>query len=149
MTFDGSGGSGASKDTESSGGNDSLRRFGKLAGQEFPVTEKNIHKIETHLLRFSQEDGSMAPQNAMMIGRLKTAFAEGRPISGADASFYFHELYESSLMDAGMDYPEAHSLAFAEYGVSPFSVYTPEVVQSFPEFFNSNWFQFWGLGGDE
>src|SRR5260370_40396897 len=108
MTFDGSGGSGASKDTASSGGNDSLRRFGKLAGQEFPVTEKNIHNIETHLLSFSQVYGLMDPQNAMMIGRLKTAFAVGRPISGANAYFYFHEFYESALMDACMDYADAH-----------------------------------------
>jgi hypothetical protein len=127
-----------------------LYRFGTLAGQEFTVTGSNIEKIETHLQRFSEEeeDGSMAPQNEMMLDRLKTAFAEGRAVYGADASFYFHELHEASLMDAGIDYPEAHSSAFAKYGVSPFSVYAPEVVQSFPELFNSHWLKFWDLGGE-
>jgi len=147
MAFEGSGKHEASKHTANSRGHDDPSSLGKLAGKEFFITEENIRKIEAHLQRFSEEDGSMAPQNAMMIDRLKTALAAGCPISGADASFYFHELYEASLMDVGIDYPEAHSLAFAEYGVSPFSVYAPEVVQSFPELFNSHWFKFWDLGG--
>lgn len=45
-----------------------------------------------------------------------------------------------------MAYDEAHTAALAKNGVSPFSVYAPEVIQSFPENFNDRSFSFWGIG---
>lgn len=38
-----------------------------------------------------------------------------------------------------------HNAALNEYGVSPFRVYHPEVIQENPSFFNDNWLRFWGL----
>jgi hypothetical protein len=40
---------------------------------------------------------------------------------------------------------EAHPAAFEQLGMSPFSVYHPDVIQQFPEFFNQSWRDFWGL----
>ena len=83
-----------------------------------------------------------------MIERLRTAIAEGKPISGADASFYFHELYESDLMDnSGLDYATAHRMALDYYDVSDFTVYHPDVIQEFSENFGRLWLKFWGIGG--
>jgi hypothetical protein len=77
--------------------------------------------------------------------RLEIALARGRTISGGDASFYMHEVHEATLMGRGTPYDEAHNAALEKYGVSVFSVYHPDVIQAFPEYFNENWFRFWGL----
>ncbi len=89
----------------------------------------------------------MAPENEAMIAKLRAALAEGRPISDGDASFYFHELHESTLMGQGVEYDEAHAAAIAKYGVSPYSIYPPDVINAFPDVFNNNWFAFWGING--
>ncbi len=80
-----------------------------------------------------------------MIGRLEAALAGGRTIAGGDASFYMHEVYEATLMARGIPYEDAHDAALARYGVSVFSVYHPDVIRAYPEYFNSNWFNFWGI----
>ena len=82
-----------------------------------------------------------------MIQRLKDALQAGRTISGADASFYLHEVSESTMMGKGMSYNIAHSKALLKYQVSPFSVYHPEIISNISESFNSNWRSFWGLTG--
>jgi RHS repeat-associated protein len=114
--------------------------LGKLAGKSLNVSEKGLGIVEKHLAQFGD-----VPQNTAMIGRLRAALSEGRAISGADASFYMHEVAEATMMGRGMSYGAAHSGALAKYGVSPFSVYHPEVVQQFSSAFNSNWASFWGL----
>ena len=48
-------------------------------------------------------------------------------------------------MSRGIPYEEAHPAALAKYGVDPRSVYAPEVIQAFPDYFNNNWRAFWGL----
>ena len=80
-----------------------------------------------------------------MIERLRAAQQEGRTISGADASFYMHELTEATLMEGGMDYEAAHDAALAKYGVDPRSVYHPDVIRQFPDRLNDSWFRFWGI----
>jgi len=78
-----------------------------------------------------------------MVERLRTALSSGRSISGADASFYFHEVSEATMMGRGMAYDVAHPAALSKYGVSPFSVYHPDVINALPEAFGSNWAAFW------
>lgn len=85
------------------------------------------------------------PQIPTMIARLWSALAEEQPISGADASFYFHELLENTLMDDGIPYPEAHETAIARYGVSPFSIYAPDAIMANYEAFSLPYFEFWGI----
>ena len=114
--------------------------LGSLSGVEMEVTAEGLSSVASHLATF----GEYAP-NAAMLQRLTTALEAGSQISGADLVFYTHELMESQLMAQGLSYEAAHAAALAEYGVSPFSVYAAEVVQQFPQFFNSAWFRFWGL----
>lgn len=85
------------------------------------------------------------PPNTAMIARLRAALSEGRAISDADAVFYTHELAEATMMGRGMSYEAAHAAALSKYGVSPYSVYHPDVIQQFSEVFNSSWRNFWGL----
>jgi len=44
-----------------------------------------------------------------------------------------------------MFYETAHAAALGKYGVSPFSLYHPEVIQQFPAAFNNAWRAYWGL----
>jgi hypothetical protein len=114
--------------------------FGILAGKTVKVSKKGLEIVEVHLKRF----GDDAP-NAMMLERLRAAHASGRPISGADAVFYTHEVSEAGFMSRGMSWEEAHPAALAKYGVDARAVYAPEVIQAFPEQFNQYWRKFWGV----
>ena len=127
------------------GGDPSLDGLGKLKNQVISVTQKGIDLVKQHLSQFLQDDGSMYPQNTSAINRLQQAYDAGNGIAGGDASFYMHELYEKTLMDQELSYEEAHSAALARYEVSPFSVYSPEVIQDNPSWFATGWFKFWSL----
>jgi hypothetical protein len=81
-----------------------------------------------------------------MVGRLRGAMESGQRVTGADASFYIHELAESTMMARGLPYAQAHAATLSKYGVSPYSVYHPEVISKYPEMFGSPWKQFWGIG---
>ena len=83
--------------------------------------------------------------NTEMINRLETALESGTPITGADASFYLHELKEASLMSSGMSYNQAHQAALDFYEVSNFSVYHPDVIKKDLGFWNDGWLKFWGI----
>jgi len=48
-------------------------------------------------------------------------------------------------MAQGLSYDAAHASALEQAGVSPFSLYHPEVIQQFPQYFNNAWRAFWGL----
>ena len=71
--------------------------------------------------------------------------ANGQKITGADASFYMHEIAEATMMQQGMAYDIAHLLALEKYEVSPFSVYSPDVIRQFPEMFSKGFMKFWNL----
>ena len=122
--------------------------LGIFADRSAMVTQKGLDLVTDHLSQsdFLTEFGAMYPQNAMMLERLQAAAAAGEPVTGADAIFYTHEASEATMMADGMSYDEAHSAALEKYGVSPFSVYHPDVIEALPESFNSNWRNFWGIG---
>ena len=115
------------------------------------VSQKGLDTVRTHLSRpiftdpSTGELGVESPENATMIQRLEEALNQGNTVSGPDANFYFHELYESTLMDRGLSYDEAHQQALSRYGVSEFALYHPDVIQAFPYLFNSAWLDFWGI----
>jgi hypothetical protein len=92
-----------------------------------------------------QQAGGDFPPNQMMLDRLQAAMDAGTPVTGADAVFYTHEASEATMMARGMTYDDAHAAALEKYGVSPFSVYHPDVVQANPGWLNQNWRNFWGL----
>ena len=60
-----------------------------------------------------------------------------------------HEVAEATMM-RGCEYNLetynlAHVMALLKYGVSPFSVYAPEVIMQMPECFGTGWKKFWGI----
>jgi RHS repeat-associated protein len=125
--------------------------LGKLAGRQIRVTDKGLSIVTAHL---AQAGFEQVPENAAMIGRLQEALTHGKLISGADASFYLHEVSEATMMKRlvqnGLSfdgaYDVAHSAVLNKYEVSPFSVYHPDVIQALgPSHFNSSWWNFWGI----
>jgi RHS repeat-associated protein len=114
--------------------------LGTLAGREVSVSQKGLDLVENHLTQFGRHE-----PNVQMVERLRSALQSGQKVSGADASFYLHEAAEATMMRRGVLYDAAHDAALGKYGVSPYSVYHPEVIQSNPGLFNSNWRVFWGL----
>ncbi|MCT7975132.1 hypothetical protein [Laspinema olomoucense] len=125
-----------------SNGPDNL--LGNLAGLTDFIEAEKLKIVEQHLAQFEEFPGEF-PQNRAMLNRLNTALIEGRQISGADLSFYYHELKEEELMTKGLSYEEAHTTALQFYRVSPFSLYHPEVIQKFPDEFNKNWLNAWRI----
>lgn len=115
--------------------------FGKLENQEFLVEKEKLEIIKKHIAA----NFYAYPPNEMMIHRLEKALYSNQKISGGDASFYFHELKESQLMQNGLTYVEAHQQALKYYEVSPFSVYHPDVIKAYPDEFNKNWEIAWGI----
>lgn len=112
----------------------------KLAGAEIQVTQKGFDLVKTHLSQF----GDYGP-NSAMLDRLRGAMVSAKPATGADASFYMHEATEATKIARGMTYDEAHAAALEKHGVSPYSVYAPEVISDFGSHFNQNWRSFWGM----
>jgi hypothetical protein len=114
--------------------------LGKLVGLQIRVSRKGYAIVERHLAQFGE-----VAENTAMLARLRAALESNTKISGADASFYMHELSEATMMGRGLTYDVAHEAALSKYGVSPFSVYHPEVIEGLPDSFNSAWRAFWGI----
>jgi len=116
------------------------KRFGKLTGKSIKISEKTLETVKKHIKKF----GDDKPNEYMLI-RLQNALEKGEKISGADAVFFTHELVESHMMLKGLSYEEAHQKALQIFGVSPFSVYHPDVIKQFKDHFNKKWFNFWEI----
>lgn len=115
--------------------------FGRLDGKEINPTHRGLDKIKTHISNNEFD----APENTAMIERIEKAIKSGKKLSGADASYYMHEIKESTLMAKGMSYKQAHKAALETYKVSAFSVYHPEVILKDPSSWSKPWFDFWKL----
>ncbi len=114
--------------------------LGKLNGKSINVSEKGLSLVKNHISQFGD-----IPENQAMINRIESALKNGQPITGADASFYMHEAAEATMMQKGISYEVAHEAILQKYNVSPYSVYHPEVIQQFSEWFNQGFKNFWGL----
>ena len=114
--------------------------FGKLLGKEINPTDKGLSIVKQHL---SGEFSDVT--NDAMIDRIQQSIKNGSKLTDADASFYMHELNEVTLMKKGMLYDESHALSLEKYDVSPFSVYSPEVIKAFPDSFGRGFKKFWGI----
>jgi hypothetical protein len=115
--------------------------FGQLEGKKFLVKKESLEMIKKHII----SNFYYYKPNEMMINRLEQALNNNQEISGADASFYFHESREAELMQQGLTYSEAHQQALKDYEVSPFSVYHPDVIRAYPDEFNQKWEREWGI----
>jgi hypothetical protein len=102
------------------------------------VTTAEIDAVETHLSQF----GEYGPNDAM-VSRIRDAVAEGRPLDLAERNFMQHELTEAELMGRGMSQEAAHEASLTTHDL--YANYHPDVIQQFPDLFNSNWFKYWGL----
>ena len=114
------------------------------------VSQKGINIIIRHLSEDMPGDYPNGyddvPYNKAQVARLQAALAKGETISGADAEFYLHEIVEATLMQRyGLSYEDAHALALARYQISPYNVYSPQVIADHPEDFGDQWFEFWGM----
>jgi len=140
--------------------NETDRLLGNLAGKTDIVLEEKLKIVEQHIAKFETWN-----PNEAMLNRLRNALNQKQVISGADLSFYYHEIFESQktfeLMQTGLSFPEAqiiahnqaiaeyavsgYNQAIAEYAVSGYSIYHPEVIEAFPDEFNHNWRNAWGI----
>ncbi len=116
--------------------------LGKLTNSTVRISQKGLDLVTQHLSKFGP-----VKENDLMLLRLNEALRSGKPVTGADASFYIHEVTEATKMSKGMGYIEAHQFALNKYQVSPFSVYHPDVISAVnaiePGSFNSKWIDFW------
>jgi len=95
-------------------------------------------RAESHLARLDS-----SPANDAMLARIRAAAADGRALHPSESNFLRHELTEADLMDGGMGYDAAHEIAGRTHPT--FGNYHPEVIDQFPELFNNNWRNFWGM----
>ncbi|WP_232443013.1 hemagglutinin repeat-containing protein [Burkholderia ubonensis] len=105
-----------------------------IRSESVAISQKGLDIVSSHLSQFGDDAA-----NAGMLQRLQNAFANGQSVTGADANFYLHELTESTLMRQGMTYDAAHAAAVTKYGVSPYLLYAPEVIDANPSLFNNAW----------
>ena len=112
----------------------------KSASAGIRVTEKGLRLVEDNLARVDH-----APYNDAMIERLRLSLRKGERTTGADSNFYLHEISEGTFRNRGLGYDAAHEAAISKYGVSPFSLYHPDVIRSMPDFFNGAWRAHWGI----
>jgi len=112
------------------------------AARGIRVTEKGMQLLEANLAR--PEFEAFAGNDAMLV-RLRSAMSAGERVTGADANFYLHEISEGTFRAQGIGYDAAHAAALQKYGVSPYSVYHPDVIQTMPSQFGNAWRAFWGL----
>ena len=88
------------------------------------VTQTNLSMIEEHLAGLGP-----GAANAAMLGRLQSALSSGQPLTGANLNFYLHEVAEANLVRQGIDQETAHLMVLDQQGVSPYSLYAPEVIK--------------------
>jgi hypothetical protein len=116
--------------------------LGKLTNSAVRISQKGLDLVTQHLSKFGP-----VKENELMLLRLNEALRSGKTVTGADASFYIHEVTEATKMSKGMNYIEAHQFALSKYQVSPFSVYHPDVINAVnaiePGSFNNKWIDFW------
>ena len=105
--------------------NETDRLLENLAGKIDILLEEKLKIVEQHIAKFE----TWVPNEAM-LNRLRNTLNQQHKISGADLSFYYHELFESQrtfeLMETGMSFSEAqpiaHNQAIAKYVVSCYSI---------------------------
>jgi RHS repeat-associated protein len=118
--------------------------IGKVAADEgVMATKEGLINISHHLTQ--GVDYGVEPGNIGMYNRLVTAFENGTSLTGPDLNFYQHELYESSLVDLGLDQAAAHQAALENFGVNEFQLYHPSVIEANPTVFGTGFKNFWGL----
>lgn len=102
-----------------------------------------MDKVKEHLT--NNVDGMDFEPNKVMLDKINEMLSNGQELTGAYKEFYNHELTELGLMNQGYSYTDAHNMALEIHNVPPQALYPPEIIQSMPEWFNINDFNFWGI----
>ncbi len=76
-----------------------------------------------------------------MLNRIQKAIDDGIDLSDGQQNYMTHELAEKALMDKGMVYDEAHSLAMQTH---PFGRNYDADLLTEENGFNSKWREAWG-----
>lgn len=78
-----------------------------------------------------------------MLDRIAEAESSGRSLTQAEQNFLQHEVTEAKLMQGGKSYDEAHAAAMQTHPT--YANYDPAVIKQYPEYFDSNWRNYWGI----
>ncbi|MBI3927279.1 MAG: RHS repeat-associated core domain-containing protein [Armatimonadetes bacterium] len=119
-------------------------RLAKAAGtaqKGLVVSPQEVQALERYLGTF----GDDVVYNQAMLQRIRYASARRQPLGGADLNFFLHERAEAVMKRSTGMGDEAHDAIIQLLGQSPFSIYHPDVVKGFPEWFNNAWRAYWGL----
>jgi RHS repeat-associated protein len=121
--------------------------FSDGGGDGIEPQAEDIERIEEHLRRVAGEQGleGLTPEDEAMLERLGQALREGGALEGADEAYYQHELKEEALRTSGMEQGEAHEKALEDLGHGSYDLYHPDVIERFPQRFNQNWRDYWGI----
>ena len=122
-----------------SGGYDDLN---KNAGG-FDVNREGFDEIKNHLT--NNVDGMSYEPNKIMLEKIDNMLANNQKLTGAYEDFYYHELSELNFMKQGYSYELAHQMALELYNVPPQALYSPEVIESLPKWFNKSDFNYWNI----
>lgn len=85
----------------------------------------------------------MTGPNRMMLDRIAEAQSSGRALTFGEENFLLHETTEARLVGEGLSQDAAHAAALETHPL--YANYDPEVIKAFPEYFNSNWRNYWGI----
>jgi hypothetical protein len=78
-----------------------------------------------------------------MVESIDSAISSGGALSEGQQNFMTHELAEAKAVSRGMNQLDAHALALQTHPL--YKNYTPEVIGQYPEFFNNNYREAWGM----
>ncbi|MCW2749155.1 MAG: repeat protein, partial [Aeromicrobium sp.] len=109
-----------------------------LAGEGAAVADE-LAVIEGHLASID----AMTGPNQMMLDRISQAQDAGRALTFGEENFLLHETTEARLVSEGLSLDAAHAAALETHPL--YANYDPEVIKAFPEYFNSNWRNYWGI----
>ena len=102
-----------------------------------------LDKLRKHLT--DDVDGLDFEPNKAMMNKIEEMLSDNQKLTGAYKDFYEHELTESMLMKQGQGYNAAHNMALKIHGVQPQALYSPEIIQDYPKWFNKSDYEYWGI----
>jgi RHS repeat-associated protein len=114
----------------------------QLTTQEDLYTSENLDTIEHHLRdRLGAYNDEWAPYNQAMVDRQGAIMRGELEATPYDLNWMQHELMESAMMEAGMEYGEAHSLTKQLQGVEgDWDLWPTEIYQEYrPALGNPRW----------
>ena len=116
-----------------------------IAGKDATLDDL-IRQAEANLLRIDDAlDPTVAPQNPLMLERLREASSTGRLLTAAEEIFLMHEILEGALYKLIGTDRRPHTIASKSH--APYSNYDPAVIRFLEDQGNSplghRWTEYW------